>query len=124
LDIPTWCGAMGPFRQSRRAIRLGKAYGDNGQLQRALSPLLESISRLRPLSQADPSRRADLSRSLTSLGFPRLQTGQPDQARPLLEEALGLLQPLAAQNPELRDALIRTQANLRNSLTELERLRR
>ena len=86
----------------------------------AISP----ISRQRPLSQADPSRRVELARSLNSLGFLRLQMGQPDQARPLLEEALGLLQLLAAQNPELRDDLIRTQANLRNSLTQLERLQR
>jgi hypothetical protein len=46
------------------------------------------------------------------------------QARPLLEEALRILQPLAAENPTLRGELVRTQVNLSNTLAELQRLQR
>ena len=50
--------------------------------------------------------------------------GQPAQARPLLEEALSILQPLAAENPTLGGDLVRTEVNLSNTLAELQRLQR
>jgi hypothetical protein len=69
---------------------------------------------LRDLTRANPRYQGDLARSLNNLGFLRLILGQTDQARPLLEESLVLVRPLAGTSPTLRADMERTEANLRH----------
>ena len=104
-------------------IALGLSHSALRESREALAVNQEAVAILGESARAIPASRADHATALKNLGKAYGELGQHQCALPhLLEEALRIVQPLAAENPTLRGDLVRTQVNLSNTLAELQRL--
>ena len=104
-------------------IALGLSHSALRESREALAVNQEGVVILGESARVIPASRADHATALSNLGKAYGELGLHQRALPhLLEEALRIVQPLAAENPTLRGDLVRTQVNLSNTLAELQRL--